>query len=171
MAVAAVCCLVSRDELRFGEAVLAVQGRLLDVDVLAVTSAVAQGSLAYAAIGLQVGMAQRMESVAPAGAVMLSESTAPLVEHIMMLAVPHDQGSDSVEADSFTAGDAIEVFEPRTACWTRVMLLMRVGSNPPARRTSPWAHWRPLYLCLGETVATASGVTLRDRNRRLHGVR
>jgi hypothetical protein len=38
--VTAVCCLVSREEFRFGEAVWAVQGRLLDGDVLAVTSAV-----------------------------------------------------------------------------------------------------------------------------------
>jgi hypothetical protein len=35
--------------------------------------------LGYAAIGEQVGLAQRMESVAPAGGVMLSESTARLV--------------------------------------------------------------------------------------------
>src|SRR5262249_11729909 len=35
----------------------------------------------YAAIGEQVGFAQRMESVAPPGGVMLSESTAHLVEH------------------------------------------------------------------------------------------
>ena len=34
----------------------------------------------YTAIGEQVGVAQRMESVAPAGGVMLSESTARLVE-------------------------------------------------------------------------------------------
>ena len=33
-------------------------------------------------------MAQRMESVAPPGGVMLSESTARLVEHIVMLAEP-----------------------------------------------------------------------------------
>ncbi|MGE5693951.1 MAG: ATP-binding protein [Candidatus Sericytochromatia bacterium] len=44
------------------------------------------GSLGYSAIGEQVGMAQRMESVAPAGAVMLSESTAQLVEHAARLA-------------------------------------------------------------------------------------
>ncbi|MBV9922746.1 MAG: AAA family ATPase, partial [Pseudonocardia sp.] len=43
------------------------------------------GSLGYGAIGRQVGMAQRMESVAPPGGVMLSESTARLVEHIVML--------------------------------------------------------------------------------------
>jgi class 3 adenylate cyclase len=42
--------------------------------------------LAYTAVGEQVGMAQRMESVAPPGGVMLSESTARLVEHIALLA-------------------------------------------------------------------------------------
>jgi class 3 adenylate cyclase len=46
------------------------------------------GSLRYAATGQHVGMAQRMESVAPPGAVMLSESTARLVEHLVMLADP-----------------------------------------------------------------------------------
>ena len=44
------------------------------------------GSLRYAATGQHVGMAQRMESVAPPGGVMLSESTARLVEHSVMLA-------------------------------------------------------------------------------------
>jgi adenylate cyclase len=39
----------------------------------------------YTAIGAQVGMAQRMESVAPAGGVMLSESTARLVEQDAVL--------------------------------------------------------------------------------------
>jgi adenylate cyclase len=37
-------------------------------------------SLGYTAVGEQVGMAQRMESVAPSGGVMLSESTARLVD-------------------------------------------------------------------------------------------
>jgi class 3 adenylate cyclase len=46
------------------------------------------GSLGYRAIGEQVGFAQRMESVAPPGRVMLSESTARLVEHLVMLAEP-----------------------------------------------------------------------------------
>jgi adenylate cyclase len=41
---------------------------------------IGSGSLGYTAIGEQVGMAQRMESVAPSGGVMLSESTARLVE-------------------------------------------------------------------------------------------
>ena len=49
---------------------------------------IGSGSLGYAAIGEQVGMAQRMESVAPPGGVMLSESTARLVEHTVMLGEP-----------------------------------------------------------------------------------
>jgi class 3 adenylate cyclase len=49
---------------------------------------IGSGSLGYGAIGEAVGFAQRMESVAPAGAVMLSESTARLVEHTATLAEP-----------------------------------------------------------------------------------
>jgi len=49
---------------------------------------IGSGSLGYKAIGEQVGFAQRMESVAPPGGVMLSESTARLVEHTAMLAEP-----------------------------------------------------------------------------------
>jgi class 3 adenylate cyclase len=49
---------------------------------------IGSGSLGYAATGEHVGMAQRIESVAPPGAVMLSESTARLVEHSVMLAEP-----------------------------------------------------------------------------------
>jgi class 3 adenylate cyclase len=49
---------------------------------------IGSGSLGYAATGETVGLAQRMESVAPAGGVMLSESTARLVEHTVMLAEP-----------------------------------------------------------------------------------
>jgi len=49
---------------------------------------IGSGSLGYAATGESVGFAQRMESVAPPGAVMLSESTARLVEHTVMLAEP-----------------------------------------------------------------------------------
>ena len=46
------------------------------------------GAMGYAATGETVGFAQRMESVAPPGGVMLSESTARLVEHTVMLAEP-----------------------------------------------------------------------------------
>ncbi|HSS24134.1 MAG TPA: adenylate/guanylate cyclase domain-containing protein, partial [Mycobacterium sp.] len=49
---------------------------------------IGSGSLGYGAIGEQVGFAQRMESVAPPGGVMLSESTARLVEHLTVLAEP-----------------------------------------------------------------------------------
>ena len=55
------------------------------------------GSLGYAATGETVGFAQRMESVAPPGGVMLSESTAQLVEHAVMLGEPewvHIKGAD-----------------------------------------------------------------------------
>jgi class 3 adenylate cyclase len=44
------------------------------------------GPFGYTTVGEQVGMAQRMESVAPPGGVMLSESTAHLVEHVALLA-------------------------------------------------------------------------------------
>ena len=43
---------------------------------------VGSGGAGYTAIGEQVGLAQRMESVAPAGGVMLSASTARLVEAV-----------------------------------------------------------------------------------------
>jgi class 3 adenylate cyclase len=49
---------------------------------------IGSGALGYTAIGDQVGMAQRMESVAPPGAVMLSESTARLVEGAASLGEP-----------------------------------------------------------------------------------
>jgi adenylate cyclase len=49
---------------------------------------IGSGALGYTAMGEQVGMAQRMESVAPPGGVMLSESTARLVEDAVTLAEP-----------------------------------------------------------------------------------
>ena len=49
---------------------------------------IGSGALGYTAIGEQVGMAQRMESVAPPGGVMLSESTARLVDDAATLADP-----------------------------------------------------------------------------------
>ena len=53
--------------------------------------------LGYTAVGEQVGMAQRMESVAPPGGVMLSESTARLVEDRIVLGereIVHIKGVD-----------------------------------------------------------------------------
>jgi class 3 adenylate cyclase len=49
---------------------------------------VGSGSLRYAATGEPVGFAERMQSVAPPGGVMLSESTARLVGHTTVLAEP-----------------------------------------------------------------------------------
>ena len=49
---------------------------------------IGSGPLGYTAIGEQVGMAQRMESVAPPGAVVLSESTARLIEAAAVLGEP-----------------------------------------------------------------------------------
>src|SRR6202050_845372 len=49
---------------------------------------IGSGPFGYTAVGEQVGMAQRMESVAPPGGVMLSESTARLVEHHAVLSEP-----------------------------------------------------------------------------------
>ena len=54
-------------------------------------------SLGYTTIGEQVGMAQRMESVAPPGAVMVSASTARLVEGVAALGpaeLVHIKGTD-----------------------------------------------------------------------------
>lgn len=49
---------------------------------------IGSGTLGYTAVGSHVGMAQRMESVAPPGGVMLSESTARLVESTAVLGDP-----------------------------------------------------------------------------------
>jgi class 3 adenylate cyclase len=49
---------------------------------------IGSGAMGYTAVGEQVGMAQRMESVAPPGAVMLSASTARLVDDAASLGEP-----------------------------------------------------------------------------------
>ncbi|WP_326545259.1 adenylate/guanylate cyclase domain-containing protein [Mycolicibacterium sp. ND9-15] len=50
-----------------------------------ITGEIGAGPLSYTAVGEQVGMAQRMESVAPPGGVMVGESTARLVENTAAL--------------------------------------------------------------------------------------
>src|SRR5829696_2301916 len=58
---------------------------------------VGSGSLGYAATGQTVWIAQRIESAAPPGEVLLSASTSRLVEHAAALAEPewvHIQGAD-----------------------------------------------------------------------------
>jgi adenylate cyclase len=62
-----------------------------------ITGEIGSGPLAYTAVGEQVGMAERMESAAPPGGVMVSESTARLVENSAMLAEPefvHIKGAE-----------------------------------------------------------------------------
>jgi class 3 adenylate cyclase len=54
----------------------------------AIAGEIGSRSLGYTTIGEQVGIAQRMESVAPAGGVMLSASTARLVEGAASLGEP-----------------------------------------------------------------------------------
>ena len=49
---------------------------------------IGSGPTGYTAVGEQVGLAERMESVAPPGGVMLTESTARLVEHATVLGAP-----------------------------------------------------------------------------------
>ncbi|MGE0778521.1 ATP-binding protein [Mycolicibacterium sp.] len=53
-----------------------------------IAGAIGSGSLGYAATGEPVGFAKRVESAAPPGGVLLSESTARLVEHTVALAGP-----------------------------------------------------------------------------------
>ncbi|MFG1933818.1 adenylate/guanylate cyclase domain-containing protein [Mycobacterium sp. NPDC048908] len=53
-----------------------------------ITGEIGAGPLTYTAVGEQVGMAQRMESVAAPGGVMVSESTARLVEISTVLGEP-----------------------------------------------------------------------------------
>src|ERR1700758_4347869 len=65
---------------------LQLRGGLNSGEVIA--GEIGSGPFGYTAIGEQVGMAQRMESVAPPGGVMLSESTARLVEYAVLLAEP-----------------------------------------------------------------------------------
>ncbi len=68
---------------------------------------IGSGSLGYAATGEPIGFAQRMESVAPPGGVMVSESTARLVEHTVVLAdrVGAHQGGRRTGARAPAAGD------------------------------------------------------------------
>ena len=59
---------------------------------------IGSGALGYTAVGEQVGMAQRMETVAPLGGVMLSASTARLVESVANLGESqhvHIKGADA----------------------------------------------------------------------------
>jgi adenylate cyclase len=70
-----------RDGVEFGLRVGLNSGQVIAGDI-------GSKAFGYTTIGEQVGMAQRMESVAPTGGVMLSDSTAGLVEHTAVLTEP-----------------------------------------------------------------------------------
>ena len=95
---------------------------------------IGSGALGYTAIGEQVGMAQRMESVAPPGGVMLSESTARLVEGAATLGgaelVSH-QGRRRAGARPAAAGHG----ERASGCTGVLSRLWSVGAGkcPPSR--------------------------------------
>lgn len=77
---------------------------------------VGSSALGYTAIGEQVGMAQRMESVAPRGGVMLSESTVRLVEDVATLDDPklvHVKGAETPVSARRLRGVAASRERPR----------------------------------------------------------
>jgi len=93
------------------------------------------GALGYTAVGEQVGMAQRMESVAPPGGVMLSESTARLVEGAAVLGdaeLVHIKGAS----------------DPVAAC----RLIRTTADHRPSGRTDPTLVGRTWEL---NTIARA----------------
>jgi adenylate cyclase len=77
---------------------------------------IGSSTASYTTIGKQVGMAQRMESVAPPGGVMLSESTARLVE------------------DAAVLGDSELVHIKGAATPVPARRLLAIGDHQPRRR-------------------------------------
>ena len=106
-----------------------------------IAGAIGSGSLGYAAIGQQVGLAQRMESVAPAGGVMLSESTARLVEHTVMLAEP--EWVNIKGADEPVPARRLVAIEPRRASSGAPNRAWSVGA-PRSLPSTPWWTARPV---------------------------
>ena len=82
---------------------------------------------AYTAVGEQVGLAQRMESVAPPGGVMLSESTARLVEHSTVLGAPE-----------WVMSRAPHSRYPRVGCWGPLLSALRIGRREPTLVNRTW---------------------------------
>ena len=120
---------------------------------------IGSGRMSYTAIGEQVGMAQRMESVAPPGGVMLSESTARLVEDVRrargtrtgaikgatrrfrrrLLAVgEHEPGQRN---ESKLVGRTWEMDTSRSAFWRRPSAAPAASSTSSGRRVSARAGW------------------------------
>src|SRR5262245_42696146 len=76
---------------------------------------IGSSTASYTTIGEQVGMAQRMESAAPPGGVMLSESTARLVENAVVLGESESVHIKNVDAPVH-ARRLLAVGEHRPAC-------------------------------------------------------
>jgi class 3 adenylate cyclase len=106
------------------------------------------GQFGYAAVGEQVGMAQRMESVAPPGAVMLSASTARLVEGAATLGeselVQIKGAEDPVPARRLLQAPLTQTFWQGRRLWTTAVGDTKLGRAtripkkekyvPPSRR-------------------------------------
>lgn len=100
-------CLAALDIQREARSVAAHTERLDDAELQVriglnsgevVVGEIGSGPFGYTAIGEQVGMAQRMEAAAPPAGVMLSESTARLVEEAMELGEPESVRIKGVDA-------------------------------------------------------------------------
>ena len=87
---------------------------------------IGSGPFGYTAVGEQVGMAQRMESVAPPGGVMLSASTARLVEDAAALGEP--------EFVQIKGADKPVAAQRLVGMTERPRLIERVESNLVGRR-------------------------------------
>ncbi len=130
---------------------------------------IGSGALGYTAIGEQVGMAQRMESVAPPGGVMLSESTARLVDGAAALGEPElvrIKGAD----EPVTAFRLLGMGEPSPCRVLSRIWSVGGGRCPPSRAcwtaqstaTALWSVWwgRP---ALGRAVWCASCAAMAGR--------
>jgi adenylate cyclase len=106
---------------------------------------IGSGTLGYTAIGEQVGMAQRMESAAPAGGVMLGEATVRLVEDVAELGEPqkaYAKGLGAPLRPGLCCGSG--------RCMSSADLWCRAWSVGAGR-------WRPSNPCwIGPSTATAA---------------
>lgn len=107
-----------------------------------IAGGIGSGALGYTAIGEQVGMAQRMESLAPPGGVMLSESTARWLRTLPCWANPRCSvsrvlTSRSRRVDCLRSGSAMDL-PPGSQLWWAVTwrsapsLVCWIGRSPVA---------------------------------------
>ena len=98
-----------------------------------ITGEIGSGPMSYTAVGEQVGMAQRMEAVAPPGGVMVSDSTARLVDTRACSAsrTRAHQGRSDSGSRAPAAGDG-----DRSANWPGWNRVSSGGSGRWARSTA-----------------------------------